>query len=306
MKMSIARKMRVKTANGVNSTPNMDMSALDGDVRSHIERELQCDHVSVSYERLTPLKAEKMLNANNINRKLRIGVSEAYARDMIAGQWTFCTTPIVVYDNGNIADGQHRLWAIVDSGRTQSFVVMRGLRQPEGLNIDRGLGRNLVDSAHISGIDKGISTAMLSAARSIAQGTGNHSRATPAEQLSRVKEHREAAAFAVSYCRGRKLCNGAVYAAVGRAWYLLKDKKLAELLRFCEVLRSGQSNGIHESAAVTIRNYLIMSTNDLATSATFVDTMKRVQRAIKRFIDGKQMMQTQAVDDEDYPLQESG
>jgi hypothetical protein len=87
-------------------------------------------------ESITPKKAEHYLNRNTSNRKLREGVVERYASDMAGGRWTKCAAPIVFYEDGEIADGQHRLFAIIESGKSQKFFVMRDLPRDAGLNID--------------------------------------------------------------------------------------------------------------------------------------------------------------------------
>lgn len=124
---------------------------------------------SIPIERVTPKKATEWLNANTSNRKLRDGVVEKYAEDMRHGRWTRCTAPICFYEDGDVADGQHRLWAIIESDTTQEFAVLRGLSRADGLNIDTGLNRSLVDNARISGADKDLSNAALTGARSASE-----------------------------------------------------------------------------------------------------------------------------------------
>lgn len=308
MKMSIERKqqkkqpvqkVRTRVADGYAMLPVIDNTPVKEKPANNTFA-LHCDHVTTTWETITPAKAEKMLAANNLNRTVRNGVYNTYKSDMLADKWTLCTAPIVIYDNGNIADGQHRLWAVFDSGKTQKFLVMRGLRQPEGLNIDTGLSRNVVDAAKISGIDPHMSAKLHSAAKGIELGSGTHDRTSNSEKIRLVEKHRAAASFATAHVRGKFLANGAVYAAVGRAWYKVQDK--AKLERFCEVLRNGHSNGTHESAAVTCRNYLMSTNSNLSSSALFADTMRRVQRAIKAFMSGRQLLRLDAQSQEEYPL----
>lgn len=313
MKMSVGRKasgkpsvaaadqttQRVKTKGGYRSLPVMVAQDYKVDQTNHIAKALQCGHVTASWELITPDKAEKMLDSNDSNRKLRAGVAEQYARDMISGNWGICTTPLAFYENGDVADGQHRLWAVVDSGKSQQFIVLRGLKKPDGLNIDTGLGRTAVDGAHISGLDPTLNNNIVSASRSIEEGVATHIRSSNSTKLAIARKHREAAQFVVSYVRGKKIANGAVMGAVGRAWYKVDKEKLH---RFCEVLTTGQSLGLHESAAVTLRNYLLSSEANLASSALWTDTFRRTQRCIKNFIKGSQMLQLRSVDVEEYPL----
>jgi hypothetical protein len=261
---------------------------------------IHCDHVTITVENITPAKATKLLEANNINRKMQQATVDQYVEDMVNGKWTHCTTPIAIYDNNNIADGQHRLWAIAMSGKSQKFVVQRGLRQIEGLNIDTGRTRTVVDAAKISGVDTTLTNNVVSASRSIEEGRANHGRSSNSHKLAVVNKHREVAKWVVSHIHGRGIANGAVMAAVGRAWYNIEDKN--KLARFCEVLSKGMANGIHESAAVAIRNYLLTSNADLASSALWVDTCYRVQAAIKRFMENKPLTICRAVKEETYSL----
>ena len=71
--------------------------------------------METTIENISPQQAEKMLNSNKGNRKLRDGVVEKYALDMVSGNWTQCPVPISFLQNGDVADGQHRLWAIIES-----------------------------------------------------------------------------------------------------------------------------------------------------------------------------------------------
>lgn len=309
MKMSVERKangkahgavvQRVKTKGGFRELPVMVDRNYKVDETNNVASALACGYASATWELITPAKAEKMLNRNNANRKLRSGVVEQYACDMISGDWGICTTPIAFYENGDVADGQHRLWAVVDSGKSQHFIVLRGLKRPDGLNIDTGLGRSAVDGAHISGLDPTLNSNIVSASRSIEEGVATHARSSNSVKLAIARKHREAAQFAVSYVRGKKIANGAVMGAVGRAWYKVDKEKLH---RFCEVLTTGQSLGLHESAAVTLRNYLLSAEANLASSALWADTFRRTQRCIKNFIKGSQMLQLRSVDVEEYPL----
>lgn len=88
--------------------------------------------MQLTVEKITPKIAEAWLNANTCNRKLRDGIVERYAADMTAGKWTECPEPISFYVDGDLADGQHRLFAITESGTTQTkdeaypLVVKRG------------------------------------------------------------------------------------------------------------------------------------------------------------------------------------
>ena len=214
--------------------------------------------MEVTHELVTPKKAEAWLNSNTINRTLRPGVVERYAADMKSNRWTNCNAAIAIYDDGNLADGQHRLYAIIESGCSIKFTIHRGLSCEDGLNIDTGLGRSLIDNARISGIEPGITTALVAVCRGIADGehASNTSRLgrcgySNSERIAIVQQHRDAGRWVISHGpRGRNVRIGPVMSAVGRAWYVEKDH--ARLQRFCSIMTNGIYDGDGESAAAAL------------------------------------------------------
>lgn len=256
----------------------------------------------VELEVVTPKRAEDFLNRNTANRKLRDGVVEKYAHDMQNGKWTECPAPICFYDNGDVADGQHRLWAIIESGTAQKFFIVRGMPREAGLNIDTGLGRSIVDNARIAGINSDLSNELLCVARAIDLGSrhsgGNISNAI---RLAYVQAHNDAARWAMhNGPTGRFLRNSMTLGAVARAWYIEPDKE--RLNRFCKVLTNGFSEGTHESAAVAIRNYLLQNGGTTTLSAMWRDSFFKVQNAIYYFMRERGLTVIRRVSEEIYPL----
>lgn len=254
-------------------------------------------------EKITPALAEQWLDQNKSNRKLREGVVEKYADDMLNGRWTECTAPIVFYEDGDLADGQHRLWAIVESKRSQTFDVKRGLDRAAGMNIDVGLGRSLVDNARISSTDRDLSNELISVARSIEDGVhanAGRSRSNTAK-IEIVAKHREAAQWAVSHGpRGKGIRNAIILAAIGRAWYAEADKD--RLARFGAVMSNGLYDGDGETAAVMMRNYMLAKGPTTSSSPLWRDTFLKAMNAIHYFMRGKKLSVIKAVGDETYPL----
>lgn len=257
--------------------------------------------MDITVETITPKKAEAWLNANKTNRTLREGVVEQYAKDMKTGNWTQCTAPIAFYDDGDLADGQHRLYAIVESGTTQQFTVMRGLQRKDGLNIDTGLARSLVDAGKISGLDTRLSHAVVATSRAVATGMSSAGRMSNAEKLAVVSEHRDAAEWAISKLPHQKnVCNSATLAAVARAWYVETD--LDRLEKFCKVIGTGFSDGDADSAAIAMRNYMLQNAGLAASTPMWRDTFLKVQNAIYYFMRRQRLTVIKSVKDEAYPL----
>lgn len=261
--------------------------------------------MEVAIENVTPTKATAWLNGNKQNRRLRDGIVEKYAADMAAGRWTTCPTPISFYEDGDLADGQHRLWAIVESGKAQRFPIARGLKREDGLNIDTGLGRSLVDAGRISGRDTGLSNTLIAVARAVSEGTAAKGTPSNAQRLAWVEEHREAATWACSNGpKGKYLRNTVVLAAIARAWYHEDD--IDRLKRCCDVLNAGLYQGEGEQAAAVLRNYLMQREAVSSSAAMWGDTFLKVQNAISYFMRGKKLSVIKSVADEAYPLRKKG
>lgn len=251
-------------------------------------------------EIITPAKANVWLNRNTSNRKLRDGVVEKYTADMLAGKWTECIVPIVFYENGDIADGQHRLWAIVESDTTQRFFVLQGLSREAGLNIDTGLGRTLVDNARISGINTDITNEMTAAARALESGNRTSKALSNSSLLALVEKHKDALKWVCSHGpRGKGLRNQCILAAVARAWYHTDDKE--RLARFCQVVSTGMMQDASESAAVALRNVFLANRN-VHLNQMFRANFLLSQSAIKTFMKGNAVTRLRTPTEEPYPL----
>ncbi len=102
--------------------------------------ELQTEVVSV-----TPELAAKWLETMQVNRKLTTGAIERYKDSMLGGFWTLDASPIRFNTQGHLIDGQHRLWAIIESGTTQQFLVVRNVPDEAFLTMDSGKKRGFSD-----------------------------------------------------------------------------------------------------------------------------------------------------------------
>lgn len=74
---------------------------------------------------ITPALASQMLkNNNNCNRKISNNTVYSYSNDMKNGKWIDNNIPITICsDTNDIADGQHRLAAVVHSGIPRYFTI---------------------------------------------------------------------------------------------------------------------------------------------------------------------------------------
>ena len=107
-------------------------------------------HWAASVERVTPDKARYMLQSNSENRKLRKGVILRYATIMTDGAWKTSPEPIVFSESGRLLNGQHRLTAVVHSGTSQNFLVVKNVSESTFSVLDRGAIRSTADALGVN------------------------------------------------------------------------------------------------------------------------------------------------------------
>jgi hypothetical protein len=109
--------------------------------------------MKAEFKTLTPLDAAMLLETNKSNRNIRAAKVDQYCRDMRAGKFVTTHQGIAVYDNGRLADGQHRLMAMVKTGIPCRVLFVSGIPFEENhiLAIDSGTARSVTDSSSISG-----------------------------------------------------------------------------------------------------------------------------------------------------------
>lgn len=101
---------------------------------------------------ITPELAMSILEGNTHNRNIRQRVVDMYAADMAAGKWDGENgQTIVISDDSRVVDGQHRLWAIVQSETTQRILVVSGVPMTAQLNIDTQAKRKFGDQLKFDG-----------------------------------------------------------------------------------------------------------------------------------------------------------
>lgn len=95
-------------------------------------------------EDISPATAARYLEKNVINRPISERMVTDYAHDMELGRWVLTEESIAFDREGNLVQGQHRLSAIVKSGKTIKLRVTRNA--PDILSIrDRGRQRRVGD-----------------------------------------------------------------------------------------------------------------------------------------------------------------
>ena len=84
--------------------------------------------MTTKVETITPEIATEIIEKHNPrNRNISETTVDAYATDMKNKRWTLTHQGLAFDENGDLIDGQHRLWAIIISGCSIEFNVTRGI-----------------------------------------------------------------------------------------------------------------------------------------------------------------------------------
>lgn len=256
----------------------------------------------LNWELITPKKAEEWLNTlNTNNRTLREGVAEKYAADMRNGRWLPNPEPIQFFEDGSLADGQHRLWAIVESGVSIRMVVARGVPREAALAINTGLTRTLSDNLKIAG-EGSYSNTLIAMASVVHHGRRNNRGGSYDERYEIMKRYLDHLQWAENKMPTKRYVRNAIVgSAVARAHMYERD--LDRLSQFCEILATGLAQGERDSACIALRNYLIEGGGKLAHDSR--DMFLKSMHAIKAFMRGRPLTVVRPVKEEAYPLPDS-
>lgn len=251
---------------------------------------------------VTPEIAEEWLTRNNAsNRHLRPRVVSRYAFDMKRGEWRLTHQGIAFRSDGTIADGQHRLAAVVMSGWGVWMHVTFEMDEPA---IDMGDRRTPSDWAAFNPETRWLTKSIVSVAsfmlRDMAEVRGGE---FPASRIiDYASKHRGVIVFGHEVSPG----NASLYEAAGmRATYACAAFHGVDggmITRFAYVLRTGNVAGPDEWGAIRLREYLLSS----AGSPWYGGSVRRrtaikAHRALAAFVDGTPLRQLKAPDYFIYP-----
>lgn len=161
---------------------------------------------------VTPEIAERWLNTcNTHNRPIRNNVVNKYTDAMKKGDWRLTAEPIAFcypYTDSTgkqmketLINGQHRLWAVVNSGTSVGMTVWWGCEPNEFEVIDQGAMRTYGDVFATTRPDLGDPTIIASVCSSVLEygiGLKNHLRFLRQAHLTAVLNHLEPEVLAVA------------------------------------------------------------------------------------------------------------
>lgn len=102
---------------------------------------------------ITPEQATQWLRCNKNNRPVRRRHVAFLAEEMLAGNWQVNGQAIIIADDEQVLDGQHRLLAIIEAGRPVQSMVVYGITPEAFKTIDTGAVRTGADALALHFLD---------------------------------------------------------------------------------------------------------------------------------------------------------
>jgi hypothetical protein len=174
---------------------------------------------------ITPQIAQEWAALNTRNRPVRYAKVAQFARDMKAGKWVLNGETVKIAANGDLLDGQHRIFACIQAGIAFETVVIRGLPSEAQDTIDTGVGRKMADQLALRGEKDTILLAAIARwsfkwLHGVRAQGGTDQEPSHAEMLALIDAEprlREATEWANAARQRFKSVSGSVY---GMAWLL--------------------------------------------------------------------------------------
>lgn len=143
---------------------------------------------------ITPADATSWLMCNTNNRPVRKRHVEFLAREILEGNWQVNGQAIIIAEDEQVLDGQHRLFAIIEAGKPIQSLVVYGISEEAFKTIDTGAVRTGADalSMHFKDVPnyavKAAATAVTWCQR-LERGLAKYVRISNTDAIEYVKRH---------------------------------------------------------------------------------------------------------------------
>lgn len=234
---------------------------------------------------ITPEIAKEWLKQNTQNRNVSQQKVNAYAEDMAKGNWHDHHQGVAFYTDGTVADGQHRLLAILKSGVSVPMMVTFDVPKESAIGIDVHRARKTDDVLRITGRSQWIGKNEAAIIKIlITEGGSSKAAASPSVIADFGEKHKDAIQFAGGkfiQSTARYLTSAPIRAAAACAY---KKHGEVKLIQFSSVLISGIMDSPDDVAAIRLRERLMLDGPAFGNGATQrIRALKLTMRAIKAF-----------------------
>ena len=261
-------------------------------------------HLWASVVDVTPEMALLWLTeCNTQNRDPTKAQYEAISGDITTNQWALTHQGLAFTGEGKLLDGQHRLFAVLDTGVTVPIVITLNVSRDSALVIDRHRSRRARDLLNFSEhrmtlFDEAVIRRAISGMQS------NSAAPTVPSIVAFLHLHRERLEWATALfkSRGRGIVVAPLVASVFRASFHVEGEELKMLEHFTVVVQEGVVESGGEQAAVVLRDWLLARGRTTRKRATGQETYARVIRAISAFLAKERLSKLYAASADLYPL----
>lgn len=248
--------------------------------------------------KITPEMAEKMLGRNVINRSISDRNTATYAKLMKEGNWSLTHQGVAFYEDGTLADGQHRLLGIMRAGVPVEMLVVRGLKKSQAIHIDTHRPRSKIDGIKIGGLNEWLTAKQIGMINLLAS-----PKRLSTEEILSFADDMEVHIQAASECfvtNRRHLNPSVILGALMLAHFY--GERISKLRRFSEVLLSGVSESPEERVIILAREAFMRNTNNGETDK--IEKLWKTQKAIHSFCRGESVTRLFLPKEPVYPYKE--
>jgi hypothetical protein len=256
---------------------------------------------------ITPAIAAEWLKANRSNRNITAPRVDLYVK--LIRESKFCLTHqgVAFYEDGDLADGQTRLTAIVKAGVPVWMLVTRGLPRSAIHAIDGGRPRTVRDVLHFLGMSltaqhvavvRTLWTQYHLQRRKDAQVWDNNAVDTDTFANFAAAVH-DAVVFSLPATRAKGLAHASYVGAIASAWFT-QDRDM--LLRMKHLVASGAGADSDEQAAIRLRDWLLTTQLKSAGVQGRQEIYKRSCTAIRAFLEGRPLAKLYCREDAVFPI----
>lgn len=258
---------------------------------------LKYGQIEITSEVVTPAVAERWLEQNDCNRRIRNSAVSQYARDMERGEWHMKPIAICFDENNKLGNGQHTLMAIIKSRREQHLLIARNVPRESIAAMDQGVRRTVSDIAHF--LNNEFDTRRSALARMIAFGPLDNSARSFSELFLIYQEHAEAIDFVIENSPGHAVgFSAAVLSPCARAWYSQNREKIK---RFLEIMKSGIIENESEIAAIRLRDFC-RNLKSASSTKTKEEIYRKTESALINFFNGIPISKLYGFAEEQFPI----
>ena len=246
-------------------------------------------NMTMTWELITPERAVTILRDNIANRTISNATVEAYAQDIEAGLWTERSGDNVIsFDiTGKLANGQHRLLAIIRTGKSVFMWICRNC-DPAAV-YDTNRVRSVKDTMRITRPEMSPvfqSNRFIAFAKLLIQKDCSGGKKITAGQISRfVDDHEnDLTEFiqGVGFIHVNKLQGAYIQAAMFCAF--VSGINILKLKEFRDVLSSGEKEDPRHLPIIAYRDHLLTQPVSGKGGTYRVAQVRRCQYAIKKFL----------------------